>query len=323
MIRPRDHRSGRRVRKLAALVIIHILVLAGTAQANHGERTIDASPEDHTAFIGFSQQLTVTLSSAPTVADGTINVDFENEDGVNDTDGDTPTTPDKSCAIAAGNVSCSVGYAGLVRGSDLWRVWIDHDGLDSTFEADEVEAAADGEAANDTDVLDLFWEIGPPAMLDCDDSTGPDTERETNPAGRSDGGTLPGGNPPVVGGGDVSNETYTCRVFDSGRYPVSATVYGEVVTGVNDPDSATGASASYNTPDYQCTTDSSNMCEILVTQNRSQKGTSQVCFWIVDTIPGSTTPALDTPAKSCDGSGESLNEAQTTALDDPANDLAD
>ncbi|MGH2735883.1 MAG: Ig-like domain-containing protein, partial [Actinomycetota bacterium] len=29
------------------------------------------------------------------------------------------------------------------------------------------------------------------------------------------------------------------------------------------------------------------------------------------------------PAKSCDGSGESLNEAQTTALDDPANDLAD
>ncbi|MDQ3956396.1 MAG: hypothetical protein M3285_12700 [Actinomycetota bacterium] len=359
--------KGRRWGAFMAVAVLSTLVVpfAGVAQANHGSRTLDVVPD--TASLGILGTHTLTaklcdLLATPnpnqaqspdstdcelTPADfdsGAINVDFEFEpvgpnalqsNSVNDPDNGTSYgTPDMTCSIPAGASTCQVQYQGLSSGTDEIRAWIDHDGLDTTTEADTVEERDErdvpGNQSGDpvfggncfksgpseldcTDVVEATWTAGQVAMLDCDDSNGPKTEQETNPSG----------------GGSASNETYTCRTFDAAGNLTSdanasesgnqqTTVKGEIENGVNDPDDPD--SQSYETPDRSCNIPSSGgnfgRCTMTVTQGELENGTAQICFW-------------------AGGAGQSAEEAAALCADEPtlenadpdgadtANDLAD
>lgn len=300
-------------------------LIAPTAVANHDQRTLEVVPETSTLEVGDTQLLTAILSSAGDVASGSINVDFENENGVNDADGKTLTTPDQTCTIPAGSNACSVSYAGTAPGEDKWRIWIDHDGLDSTNEADNKEAS--DETKNDgnggpgpcstkaqepdcTDVITLTWVSGGGEALDCDDSHGTNAEQEVRPSG----------------GGATSNESYACLVTDDLGNPTEdadpvavgvqpIVVNAEIENGVNDPDAVDGT--SYETPDYTCTageptSQPAGSCEINLTQNENEEGSAQVCFWV-------GTPAVG--SSLC--SSESTSENQAADGSDLGNDLSD
>jgi len=291
-----------------------LLPLTSAAQANHGARTLRVRPESAARSLGATHTLTATLSAAATVTSGTINIDFENESGVNDVDGTTLTSPDLTCSIPADAVTCSVTYTGSNGGRDQWRVWIDHDGRDADPEADTAEGrnerAQPGVVADRcansgtttepdcTDVVEVLWGMG---GLDCDDAGPPDTETNTNPSG----------------GGAVSNEVYTCTLSDpAGAAVENATVRAEVENDVNDPDDADGA--SYGSADYTCQTGTgegqttAGACRITVTQNENENGTAEICFWSGTAAEGQSL-CFD----------EAVDEAQETDQSDAANDLAD
>ena len=253
------------------------------------------------------------VPSGATFDTGPINIDFEFEDldplgstSSNDPDNGTSfQTPDMTCSVLAGASTCTVTYTGNNSGDDQIRAWIDHGDNNSVTEADTTEQQderttpgsqspgtnplspncfAVGAAEEDcTDVVAVSWEAGAPAVLDCDDQTGPNREQETNP-----------------GGGAQGNETYTCRAYDaSGNLtgdadpgPDSETIVvkGEFENGVNDPDDPD--SQSYATPDRSCNIASSGgsfgTCTITVTQGEGEEGTADICFWIGDAAAGAT-----------------------------------
>jgi hypothetical protein len=325
---------------IALAVLALLLPLAGLAQANHGTRTLDAEPETNSRPAGETQTITATISAAATQGSGAINIDFELEAGPNDEDGDTPTFPDRSCSIPAGSAQCSVSYVGEEPGTDTWRIWLDHDGENSTVEADPAEeqnannpqdpdtffpgigdecTLVNGEPTpvepDCTDVVEYtFQGIIHPAEIDCDDEQGPDTERAFNPSG----------------GGNASNESVTCRVFDQNGNPITdadpttsgrqtTTMYGENEGGANDPDDG----ASYDSPDYTCTTPSnsaSNQCTMTVTQSELEEGNAEVCFWARGQNDASVGAAGQT---HCVDEGEPTGENQEANGTDTPNDLAD
>ncbi|MDQ3646048.1 MAG: hypothetical protein M3345_03835 [Actinomycetota bacterium] len=299
---------------LGALALLLWVVPAVPAAANHGDRTVDVTPESANYPLQGTAELTATLSAPATTASGTINIDFENEAGVNDTNGISRTAPDLTCSIPAGQTSCTVSYTGATAGRDVWRAWIDHDGLDSTVEADTAEGRNEANAPGDggtncrggvgtnepdcTDVVAVIWGTG---TLDCDDAGGADTERNTNPAG----------------GGAVSNETYTCTLTTPGGGAASGQVIqAEVENGINDPDPTDGA--SHETPDYTCTTGDgtggtmAGVCTITVTQNENETGTASICFWSGTAAEGAALCA-----------NEPTDEAQAADGSDVGDDLAD
>ena len=272
-----------------------IFPLVGTAQANHGNRTLDVPQEFQEHFTGEPATFTATLSSTNTET-SPINVDFEHEAGNNNTDGNTPLSPDLTCDVPVGAISCSVSYTGTSATSsttpDRWRIWIDHDKVQTTVEADEEE----GPTANRTDCQqdsrrtncgDVSY--GPGAAgagaiayqpgnggTSCDGRGGAATGFEpdctdvvqvayNNRAGEVSGldcddrngaqrqDTERETNPSSTDEG-VSGETYRCRVTNQfGSGVNDIQVYGEVENGINDPDPVDGA--SYESPDYNCQTD--------------------------------------------------------------------
>lgn len=302
-----------------ALALVAVLVpFAQLASANHGNRTLDAEPEMGSRAISDDVEnptqpwvIIATLSQAPTFATGAVNVDFELESGPNNTDGDTTATPDRECAVPAGQTSCQISYTGEEAGTDVWRVWIDHDGLNAsqggTTEADEEEGRNEMTAPGDplppncpgaqppngvpepgpdsedcTDVVQVTWTQSQdppvPTTLDCDDSSGPDTEHETNPDQAA----------------PASHETYTCTVLDQYGNPIqdsdpnttnnqATTVKAEVENEINDPDGPPEG-ASYDTPDYTCNTSTTatdtGKCNITITQGEVESGTMVICFWV-------------------------------------------
>ncbi len=316
--------TTRRPRSGALLTVLCVLAvmvpLAPPALANHGEATLNVRPESASPPLGSTHTMTAELSRLVTVEQGSINIDFENQNGVNDDDGTTLDSPDLTCTIPSGERSCSVSYTGSITGRDLWRGWIDHDGRDATVEADRTEgrneyrnaggggtnsqgAAADGEP-DCTDAVEVLWGTG---SLDCDDAEGPDTERNTNPSG----------------GGAVSNEVYTCRLTSTtGRPDADVVVKAEVTNGINDPDVADGA--SYESPDYRCTTGDGTQgsavgeCTITVTQNEAEAGTAVICFWVGTPEEGQALCADEETGES-----QETDETQEGAGSDIGNDLAD
>ena len=244
-----------------------------------------------------------------TFQSGPINVDFENEGGTND-DGATRLTPDLTCSVKAGESSCTVSYVGGSPGTDRWRAWIDHDGSNLTDDSDSDEPvnesaenptqhpdadsncfgapdSAEGSTNGEpdcTDVVTVGWTGGAPATVDCDDETGPNTEREVNPSGGAEG-----------------NETYICHVrdaqggltgdWDPAQVEVQDVyVYGEVETSnVNDPDDGT----THDTPDYSCLVGAGRRnegqpvgrCQETITQGDLQEGGATICFWVDDSTP--------------------------------------
>lgn len=302
--------TSRRRSIYGALVVALLAALnvATPAAANHGARTLNVGPETISLPPGATHTFTARVDRAATTTTGTINIDLENESGVNDSDGTTLDTPDLTCSIPADADSCSISYSGSNVGRDVWRAWIDHDGLNSTTEADVAEGfnqdrvpgdggrncagAGEGGEPDCTDVIDVRWGSG---TLDCDDARGPDTEREAN----------------IAGGGNASNEVYTCSVRTNlGTADANEKVNAEVTNGVNDPDATDGA--SYDTPDYTCDTGAQGNCTIGVTQNENETGTATICFWIGN---------ADAGTQEC--AEEATNEGQATDGSDAGNDLAD
>ena len=342
-----------RIRRWALLVSVAMFAVllipfAGPAAANHGDRDLDAEPENPTLGVGATHTITARLcendptnveapnncdTNAPADQDsGAIRIHFENENGPNDPD-DSPsrTSPDATCNIFPVSTtpsSCSISYVGLNAGTDTWRVWIDHDSSQATDNSDPAEGrnetttpGAPGNTCGDipgpaepdcTDVVQVTWAEGGPARLDCDDETGPDTERETN-----------------ASGGGQSNETYSCEVRDAqgnltGDGDPNTTgvqrfrVHGEVENGVNDPQQD---GATYATEDYGCfvgrpntTDEEEGKCEITVTQAEGELGTAEICFWV---------GTLDEQTGSAACGSETTGESQAFDGSDTGNDLAD
>ncbi|MGI8407664.1 MAG: calcium-binding protein [Actinomycetota bacterium] len=308
-----------------AAVLVTATFPGSVARANHESRTLEVTPEATPLEAGSTHLMTATLSAPANVTSGTINIDFENQSGANDNDGTSYVTPDLTCSIPAGESACSVSYSGEVAGVDLWRAWIDHDGRDSTVEADikegrdEVDQPGDGgpgpcstrrQEPDCTDVVRVRWVSGGGAALDCDDSRGLDREEEVRPAG----------------GGSTSNETYVCTVTDESGNPTNdadpvapgiqpIVINAEIENGVNDPDAIDGA--SYESPDYTCTAGepagtATGTCQITVTQNENEAGTAAICFWVGDAAAGQSL---------C--SDELVSENQAADGSDQGNDLAD
>ena len=328
-------------RSLPLVLILALIALlmpfSQRAEANHGSRDLNVEPETNSRPTGQTQTITATLTAPADQASGAINIDFELEAGQNDTDGDSPQFPDRTCSIPAGQSSCSVSYVGKLPGTDTWRVWVDHDGLNSTTEADPNETQEEspqdegnpgtGDLCNQTaglpnpsepdctDVVEYTWQgVVFPGQIDCDDEKGPDTENAFNPSG----------------GGDASNESVTCKVFDENGNPITdadpnttareaTEMYGENEGGVNDPDDG----ASYDTPDYTCktpTNSASNQCTMTVTQSELAEGLAEVCFWAIGEGEGS---AGNAGQKHCVTEGEPTGENQQSDGADTPNDLGD
>ena len=344
-----SHRKGLILATCVAVLGALIVPLSGAAQANHGNRKLDAGPETADRGVGAVHTITARLCQRnttsqtqpncetdfpPTNATGAIRIRFENENGPNDIDdSDSGTTPDRSCSIFPNSnppSRCSISYVGTAAGTDTWRVWIDHDDNPATDESDQDEGrneatspgsptgALCGTAASSaepdcTDVVNVTWAAGAPAQVDCDDSGPPDTERESNPSGGASG-----------------NEEYSCEVRDAqGNLTGDAdpntddnqrfSVWAEVKNGVNDPDADDGE--SYASDDYNCfvgrpetTDEEEGKCEITVTQNEGETGTAVICFWV-------GTKDQATGSSLC--SQEPTEENQQANGSDTGNDLAD
>ncbi|MDQ3963907.1 MAG: Ig-like domain-containing protein [Actinomycetota bacterium] len=170
-----------------------------------------------------------------------------------------------------------------------------------------------------TDVVEVQFRGGGPALVDCDDNAGasnPDSERETNQADPDPSDSDPAG----------STERYRCTLRDINNQTDSSmtgrVIYGEVENEVNDPDPQDGA--SYDQPDYNCTTfrdfqgqpgvitGTHGNCYIDVDQRESETGTAEICFWF-----GAPADGLELCAD------EATGENQSATGVDIGNDLAD
>ncbi|MDQ3983058.1 MAG: hypothetical protein M3271_10310, partial [Actinomycetota bacterium] len=294
---------------LASMAVL--VPLAAPAAANHPNACLDLTPETATNQTGASHIITATLRTITATCTGAavtpagagggggpVNVDFEIT-GPGDVDGgNTPDTPDLTCNIGVNASTCTEAYASAATGTDTIRGWIDHDGLTpaqgGVTEADlgETQAAEDGDI---TDVVSKTWTAGAASRLDCDDQTGPDTEHEINPSLS----------------GAASNEIYTCRVTDAAGNGIPNTlVSGEVMGAPNDPDATNGA--SFDSPDYACTTGGNATCQVTVTQVEGDVGSSLICFWIGTAAQGQTLCGNEAAEEGAAGNGS-----------DNANDAAD
>ena len=343
--------ARRRFGLLASVAIVAALLipLSGSAQANHGDRKLDVEPETASRGVGAEHTLTARLcvtdetgdpencdiDSPPTNGSGAVRIRFENENGPNDPDDSVSrTTPDRSCSVFPNSdppSQCSITYTGDASGTDTWRVWIDHDDSAATDDSDTGEARNElqmpgepadlcgdfpGPAEPDcTDVVSVTWSGGAPAQVDCDDATGPDTERESNPSGGASG-----------------NETYACEVRDAqGNLTFDADpntdgnqrirLHGENRNGVNDPDNPDGETYGGGEEDYGCNIGFPNTgnevpgkCNVTVTQNEGEEGTAVICFWV---------GAEDQQTGSSLCSDEPTGENQSGDGSDLGNDLAD
>ncbi|HYN37337.1 MAG TPA: hypothetical protein VEV82_10225 [Actinomycetota bacterium] len=336
---------------LASVAILAALLvpLTGTAQANHGDGKLDVTPETPTRGVGVTHTITARLCEQDlagdpencdfdfpaTNASGAIRIRFENENGANDPDDSiSRLTPDRSCSVFPNSEpasQCSISYVGTASGVDTWRAWIDHDDSAATDESDTAEGRNEtqtpgapgdlcgslpGPAEPDcTDVVNVTWSGGAPAQVDCDDATGPDTERENNPSG-----------------GGSGNETYACEVRDAqGNLTFDADpntdgnqqirMHAENRNGINDPDNPDGE--TYGSEDYGCNigrpltgSEVPGKCNIPVTQNEGEEGTAVICFWV-------GTQDQPTGMSLCGPGNEPTEENQAGNGSDTGNDLAD
>ena len=278
--------------------------LAGAALANHGARTLDLTPEVADNAVGSTHTITATLSAAADGASGTIQVDFEI---TGDADGDDTTPPDLECVIVATDTDCTVDITSATVGSTTVRGWIDHDGLNTTFDGDATElqdatGAGAGDNTNEPDITDVVtktWFTGLPAgsVLDCIQEDEDPADIATNPIDAP-----------------ANAETYTCTLMTSAATPAPVpgiAIDGENLNGANDPDnSAAAGTADMNNV---CTTDATGTCEITVTAAETQLGTADLCFWADADADTAFDPAG--PAEDGGECGEAVGAANTNQTD--------
>ncbi|MDQ3878240.1 MAG: hypothetical protein M3290_07820 [Actinomycetota bacterium] len=264
-------------------------------------KQLDCAPETHSLAVGATATITCTVTNTNDATVAGVPIDVE-VTGANDPDSaNSPTSPDLGCTTGPAG-TCSFTLHGVVMGTATYRAWIDADSNNATVEADTTEgqdsATSPGAIAEPdrTDVVTTTW-TGAPATLDCDDSLGSDSERQS----------LPGSGPQDPS----SRVSYTCTVRDAQGNAVatSITVSGENLSGINDPDATDGA--SFGSPDYACVT-SNGACSIVVTELEDETGTAQICFWVGTAADGQTL---------CNS--EPTGESQASGGSDTGNDLAD
>lgn len=350
---PRSAVPGRGLRHtLPALAIIAAALAPVPAGAYHQGIHLEVTPETQSTPVGGAATLTALLISdegyaveAPT----DTQVQFENEAGANDWDGDNPPA-DFTCVIPAGASSCAIEIEGNRTGKALVRAWIgttaDENegrfaGANDCRQQQDTASACSIQATNSapvpgavcpsgtpptstqlvgdepdcTDVVEITFAENAAGTLDCDDSTGPDTERETNPH-----------NATPTPAGDPSAEIYTCYVRDQlGNLKPGVAVWGEMV-GANDPDNA----KSYTAADVTCEPegdggrretrsddpltrdkDEKGSCRIVVPQTRDETGLATICFWIGTLSEGA---ALCESEKTGSGPDEGDNAADAVEL---------
>lgn len=145
-----NRKAGALLTALLTLIAL-ALPLMGTALANHGDRTLDVTPDQYGdigdnedgPFTGETVTFTANLSG-PAGATA-INIDAEHYAGPNDPDGaNSPTSPDYTCDVPPGEISCTVSFTGTRATAsngtqDRIRFWIDHDKVNTTDESDKDE----------------------------------------------------------------------------------------------------------------------------------------------------------------------------------------
>ena len=307
--------------KLAAVsgafaLLVTLLPMAGTAAANHGERTLKLSPQKLNNRLGTTHRVIATLSSAPDEG-SPIHIDFEIT-GVNDPDGgESPETPDLTCTVTGiddpateridESRECrSPSYGGpgesIHEGVDEIRGWIDHDGTDAVVEADRTEGAdetlepGDTPEPDGTDVVLTRWFQGLPraAGLDCS------PEQSVLP----------------VTGPD-SSLSVDCVLVDKAPRPdgplAGWIVDGENLGGANDPDDG----ADDNLADYNdlCTTDAAGQCSFTIAAADGEAGLAGLCFWVDEDEDASyhATPPWD-GAECVEAADAPENDNQTDVI---------
>ena len=255
-----------------ALVVIN-LPMGGTAGASHADRTLDLTPESHNNPVNDRHNVIATLSVAPDTASGPITIHFEiTGDGdpgpsgqgsgiqgsVNTPDGNTPETPDRTCAIEVGATECRIYYRSPVLGFDQIRGWIDHD---ETLEADMSEGLDERvepgslPETDGTDMVKTKWYDD--VSLDTGLSCIRDHEKQPR---------------------DQVN-TVTCSLHNStGSELEGWEIDAENLAGANDPDDS---DAFDGMVDYDgiCTTGANGKCSADI-PTELEIGTATVCFWV-------------------------------------------
>ena len=322
---------------------------------------LEVVPDNQTLDAGATARLTARLYGPAASPDGLgVNIDFENQNGNNDPDtANTPSTPDFTCTVPQGARECFIEYQGA-RGSDVFRVWIDADKVQTTTEADLSEGRYAGpndcseqedgpqslECTGDPPPLNPATGNGCPANPSSPQTSPPSTTepdctdvvQRTFRAGSvalldcddSAGASNPDSeretnvNRPAgqnANAPDPSTETYRCEAFDQFDGRINGVrVRGENESGINDPDPVDGP--SYGDVDYTCLT--------TFDSDPFSAGDPGVCYIDVKQDEGEQGTA-----EICFYVGAPGSEAQALCADEPtgenqqangtdaANDLAD
>jgi Ca2+-binding RTX toxin-like protein len=168
---------ARRLALFTALTtMVALFAVSGVASATHGPGALDVTPETDINEAGEETHFFTATLSAP--SEDAIIINFEIESGPGDTDGNTPTSPDLTCGIGIGGLTCNTAaYAALTPGTDVVRAWINVHAADTTEDVDEVTDPGTFTEPDQTDVVEKNWVSGPARHVDV----APDTD--TNPSG--------------------------------------------------------------------------------------------------------------------------------------------
>lgn len=182
--------------------------------------------------------------------------------GANDTDGNTPESPDFTNCITGADGTCTFvhgpGGTGNTAnpGTTVYRAWID-DGNDTQVEADPDEGRDEflnpgqNGADDNTDVVEKLWQVAP---LDCF------PEQDANPTG--------------------TPHTVTCRASTAGGTPNTNVQIDVEASGANDLDNG----ETLDSPDWECFTNQNGECSFTHGPGgkgtTNQEGVTQYRAWI-------------------------------------------
>ncbi len=209
---------------------------------------LDAEPEFDREATGTNTLVDVTVyDQFGDAFSGSTGVALEFFEGsAVDTDGNSPSSPDKTCTTS-GSSTCSIQYTSNNPGKDRMCVWINSDPAMSGNRDNgtcDGESLSDGDdAANefdapsppsdDVDVIEREW-FTPAATtatrLDCE------PESDTNPTG--------------------TGHTVTCTARDGQNNLIGGANIDAEATGTNDPDNG----ETFQTPDFSCVTTTQGTC---------------------------------------------------------------
>lgn len=164
-----------------------------------------------------------------------------------DTDGNTPSTPDRTCTTQNSQNSCSTTYTSTEEGLDRVCVFV---GATPNMQGDNNTGTCDGEGLTDDDD-----EVGTADAPDANDDQDV-VQKRWGAAGTAGTGTRLDCNPETDSNPTGTGHTITCTVQDNQGNIVTGENIDVEATGANDPDNGD----SPQTPDFTCNTNSSGQC---------------------------------------------------------------